>query len=378
MVLLVEQQRIVASEQNLTTLSGQNTSSAVHNWETRATQALSLSEKCLIRIRGYYGVGGGSSYAGAARIVVDGTPVWSSGSLSGAAGWGTYTPEIYVVLESGSHSVLYQTSVFVSGAWAGWQQYQVIKFKFNDLLAHAASARAVGGTSGVGNAVINTNITVPSGRQTPIGKIKQYSAFIFVFGYDDDASAPTRRTRAKNIGEASDANKHNLRLYVNSVQVSWNDRKYDDQISSTSNPTYARGSFGFACLPVNAGQTLNIKVYDYHSTSNRYCQLYLTAVLCPWITTNQAYQPVALDFPQGSTFYAVLEPFYENSTTKNSKLGKARGISFGDATDFWSVASGVDVLVHTYTFEVADVSSCEWLVSCSAYVCVSHVGVDVR
>jgi len=90
------------------------------------------------------------------------------------------------------------------------------------------------------------------------------------------------------------------------------------------------------------------------------------------------YSPVDIVFPQGSVFYAYLEPLGAD-LTKSSKLGMKRFKSFGDSTDYYSVVSGIGILQHSYTLDVVDVPSIIWTVTCAgAIVCISYVAVDAK
>ncbi|MEM3581526.1 MAG: hypothetical protein QXQ64_09785, partial [Candidatus Bathyarchaeia archaeon] len=97
---------------------------------------------------------------------------------------------------------------------------------------------------------------------------------------------------------------------------------------------------------------------------------------CPWILGTSEHQPIQLDFPQGSTLYLVLEPLWGNPT-KTVKLGKKRAFSFGDATDYYSTASGTDILAWNYTFETVEVGQAVLLIG-GYGGCISIIGVDVR
>ncbi len=72
----------------------------------------------------------------------------------------------------------------------------------------------------------------------------------------------------------------------------------------------------------------------------------------------------------------TLEPL-DKDPTKNSKIGKVRAVSYGDATDFYSTASGTGILSHTYTFEIVAVSDVSVFVN-GFGGCISLVGVDER
>jgi hypothetical protein len=98
--------------------------------------------------------------------------------------------------------------------------------------------------------------------------------------------------------------------------------------------------------------------------------------MCPWIIPAEEYEPLTLDFPQGSTLYVSTEPL-EVNPTKTVKIGKVRFISFGDSTDFYYINSGTDVLDSSYTFETIEVSRIIMIVSGEGG-CIATLGVDIR
>ena len=63
--------------------------------------------------------------------------------------------------------------------------------------------------------------------------------------------------------------------------------------------------------------------------------------------------------------------------TKNSKIGKIRSVSYGDATDYYSAASGTGILSHSYTFEIVKVPTVSVFAS-GLGACLSYVAVDMR
>jgi hypothetical protein len=83
-----------------------------------------------------------------------------------------------------------------------------------------------------------------------------------------------------------------------------------------------------------------------------------------------------MDFPQGSTLYLMLEPLNLNPT-KTVGVGKKRAVSFGDATDYYSVGSGTGLLSFDYTFEVVSLSDVNLYLS-GLGACVGYIGVDTR
>ncbi|MCJ7768055.1 hypothetical protein MUP79_06665, partial [Candidatus Bathyarchaeota archaeon] len=106
--------------------------------------------------------------------------------------------------------------------------------------------------------------------------------------------------------------------------------------------------------------------------------VYVSVVLSPWLLPPVAMQdfPVTLGISQFSTLYVTYEPLFLNPT-KNSYIGKVRGISFGAACDFYSTATGTGILPHTYTFESLQVSQAV-VVADGWGGCISIVAADIR
>jgi hypothetical protein len=63
--------------------------------------------------------------------------------------------------------------------------------------------------------------------------------------------------------------------------------------------------------------------------------------------------------------------------TKNSKIGKVRAVTYGDATDYYSTATGTGILSHIYTFELVEIGSVTLTVN-GLGGCISLVGLDDR
>lgn len=103
---------------------------------------------------------------------------------------------------------------------------------------------------------------------------------------------------------------------------------------------------------------------------------YISIAFTPWILPTSLSEPVTLDFPQGSTLYITTEPLIADPT-KNVKIGKARAISFGDTTDYYSTLAGTGILNYNYTFETVEIANCVLLVD-GYGGCISIIGVDVR
>jgi hypothetical protein len=63
--------------------------------------------------------------------------------------------------------------------------------------------------------------------------------------------------------------------------------------------------------------------------------------------------------------------------TKSVKVGKPRGIDWGDSASYYYVNSGVDILTSSYTFDVVDITKAVLYVT-GVGGCVGIIAVDVR
>ena len=175
------------------------------------------------------------------------------------------------------------------------------------------------------------------------------------------AKTPGAQTNFENVG---DALTNGVQLSVDGVQVNWTTR-----IQDTTSDETACGNF-YESLSVGSAHTFTI------GKDNANTVVHISIVACPWLLATVDNEPMTLDFAQGSTLYVTLEPL-DKDPTKNSKIGKVRAVSYGDATDFYSTASGTGILSHTYTFEIVAVSDVSVFVN-GFGGCISLVGLDER
>lgn len=373
MVLLSEQERLYAGELVLVNDTTTYNLTSLADWTTKKSCSITLSKQLLVMIKATFTVGNG--VYGAGRITVDGTPVWSTGGIAGT-GADTVSPDIYVLLATGAHTINFDCACWYLAATVGVRNIYIGQLNFNDMLSSGPSdSGSVSVPASTLTTVLNQNITIPAGRTLPVGTVANYALLLYVVAKNTGGS---RRTHMKNIGDSNDSAKLNTTLYINDVQVSWTSRANDDADGNSSNPTYGLGADGVYLYPVAANQTLNVKVKMFIDTPVN-GEVYIAAFLCPWFTpTGTDHSPATLIFPQGSVFYAYLEPLGAD-LTKSSKLGMKRFKSFGDSTDYYSVVSGTGILQHSYTLDVVDVPSIIWTVTCaSAIVCISYVAVDAK
>ncbi len=395
MVLLVEQERLYADELKIVDDATQYAQTSVADWTTKKSVTFTLSKQLIVMIKGTFVADAGSTVTsdvrGAGRITVDAIPIWSTGGIrnqqSAPPALSIASPDIYILLAAGSHTINFDISIFYTYS-LGWKIYvtniYIGQLNFNDLLGSGPWDSGSMQITGSDTTLTDKTITIPAGRQTPIGQIQQYSLFIFAVAKDISGGAVggKRATHMKNAGESDEYGKVNAKLFLNGTQISWTARANDDADGDTSdNPTYAKGSDGYYYALVSPNQNLEITIKaNTGGAGFEQAEAYMIAFLCPWIISpvSYDYSVVDLDFPQGSTFYAYLEPLYVDAT-KASKIGMVRFKSFGDATDYYSVVSGTGILVHTYTLDVVDVASAQWVVNPSGnVVCISYIAVDVR
>jgi hypothetical protein len=374
MVLLSEQERLYADELQILNDPGPYGVSSNQDWDTVKTSTFTLPKQLIVMVRAeFYTEPIGTASNGAGRITVDGAPVWGTGGM--AMSTTIPSPDIYILLAAGSHTINFDLCQWAGSGHVDVHNLYIGQLNFNDKLGNNWDSGSVALGAGNWTTVLNQNITIPAARTTPLGTINRYSLFVYAVAKQPGG---TRITHMKNPGDSMDGGKLNVGLWINGSQVSWAQKANDDADGSANNPSYGLGcADGVYISSVAPGQTLNIKVQIYVDGAKN-GEVYLFAFLCPWITPMVDYSPVNLIFPQGSVFYAYLEPLYSDQT-KSSKLGMTRFKSFGDSTDFYSVASGTGILQHSYTLDVVDVLSCVWIVSCStAIVCISYIAVDAK
>jgi len=379
--MFAEQERLYADELSLSSDSTEyEEHAATHDWTARKTVTFTTTKDLILCVKAnFWSVVGASVAKGAMRITIDDKPIWASGGKSLPAGTTTNfpTPDIYVYLASGAHHLDFDTAVWVLGSIQkfGLNSHNVGLLNFNDKLGSITDSGSVANAAGVLTTILNVDVTVPAARKLPVGEIAHYSALIYAVAVDSHTGT-TRRTKMLLIGESNVAAHNNCHLFINDVEVDWSDHLDDDEDADATNPTYGLGAKGIYIIgSVTPAQTFNVKVKSYCSTDS-HTQVYGQVLLCPWLSPQVDYSPVTLKFGQASTFYAILEPL-NTDTSKSSKLGKTRFHTFGDATDFYDVDTGTGILLASYTFEVVDVESCSWIVSCTSIICISYLGVDL-
>jgi hypothetical protein len=233
-----------------------------------------------------------------------------------------------------------------SGGSGSVGAFQLGKAKFSDIAKSNLAAYAA-----------EIDLTVAQ-RSPPsfFGTLKNAVFAVNVWAY-----TPGADTNFENVG---DALTNGVQLSVDGVQVDWTTRIHDTASDETAYANF------YGSLSVGSAHTFTI------GKDNANTVVHISIVACPWLLATVDNQPMTLDFPQASTLYVTLEPL-DKDPTKNSKIGKVRAVSYGDATDFYSTASGTGILSHTYTFEIVAVSDVSVFVN-GFGGCISLVGLDER
>jgi hypothetical protein len=379
-MLLSEMVRKIRSEEELFKDTNTYTVNTPTDWVTRVSKTIQLTEPSIIHF--YFELFyltqpySGTIAYGNARVLVDGVPACSTGEQ----GWGpdggaqvTVPRSGYIHLGAGSHTLDFQVSGYrFSDGYIRLQNVQLRKLKFSDTAGLMVNSGYVNAPNAAETTIINQNITIPS-RRTVAGGLKQVPVQMILYMERQN----WRNSVLLNPGEGNVNGKLNWKLYINDVQTAWSERKGDFDSGLTDNQSYSEGAYGLYRGLRTAGETLNVKVKAYNAVgSDVSVRAVLNHFACPWIITSVEYEPLSLDFPQGSTLYLTLEPLSLNPT-KTLKLGKKRAWSFGDSTDYYSAASGTDILSWSYTFEILKASDCLLLIGGDGG-CISAIAVDVR
>ncbi|MEM3708823.1 MAG: hypothetical protein QXF43_04185 [Nitrososphaerales archaeon] len=373
-MLFSEQVRILKDEEELvkdTTVYGRDT---ICDWTTMVSKTITLNSQKIVGIRftvEYTSGGGGAVFA--ARVLLNNNPIISTGYSSNLTP--PRTRLIYLLLDAGNYTFDFQLSIIEppnSGYPVKFTSIQIGVFNFTDKLLAQYNSGFISCPATSTTTLIDQNFTTPASRRLALGSIKKYIAHIFVYAERENQ----RVSKMKNVGESNEANFFNWRILLNDNQVNWTDR-VDDCGADTSNPTYGEGAYGRLSIALDPNTQYNLKINCYNGFSSAYNgRVIVSIIICPWILPDTDTEVISLDFPQGSTLYVITEPLADNPT-KYIKIGKKRGISFGDNTDYYSLTSGTGILSHSYTFEIIDVSNSVLLVS-GFGGCISALAVDVR
>jgi len=369
-MLFSEQLRIIKDEEQILNDSTVYQQSTNTDWITKRSVQFTLTSTKIVGILGTWRGNATASHA-AGRILLNNTPIISTGGIQGGA---TVTRRVYLLLPSGTYTVDFQAAVWVANSSYPFdlRQCTVGAFNFPDKSSSMYDSGYVSIPANTTSTLIDVNFNTPATRKLAVGKIKGYVVRIVFYGERQDQ----RVSKVKNSSDANEANYFNWRILLNNNAQDWTE-KQDDITSDTTNLTYGEGCYGLLERFLPPSTQYNLKITCYNGFSSSYNGRALIAIfICPWIIPNSEYEPIELDFPQGSTLYIIVEPFLQDPT-KYVKIGKRRGVSFGDSTDYYSLASGTGILSHSYTFEIIDVSNALLLIS-GLGGCISVLAVDVR
>lgn len=359
--MLSEQVRMIREEEVLAT--GATAWDTVVGWKDQKTVNFTLSATKIVYVWMKTDSDGDQ---GIARVLLDGVPLVSTGYFE------TFyvVRDVFVVLPAGSYTVKFQTSK-ISGTGSGVRlaDTRVTLLNFYDKEREAYDSGDVVINAATESTVLNQNITVPATRKLAVGIIKKYTAIITV--YENTASYAINRSN--NPGESDVADWVNWKMFVDDTQVLWTERNADKNVVDHGAP----GGYGRYVVALDCSDTVNLKLKAYNGCgSSRTCRAYVDVMMCPWLLGDADYEPVSLDFPQGSTLYVILEPLNINPT-KYARIGKVRFFSFGDDTDYYKSVSGAGILSLDYTFETVEVVNSILSVK-GLGGCVSMIGVDIR
>lgn len=365
-MLFAEMVRKISQEEVLYEEAGSSWA-GTHDWTTRYTKAITLSQRSILYVT-FKSSTYGATADGAGRCLLDDVPLVATGG----AGATEVVRKIYIVLAAGSYTFKFQSTRWAGSNDVYLNSIKICVLNFSDLYDAVYDSGSVA-AGDAATTVILSEQTVPASaaRKTCIGPVKTYTAFVefYLTGVDYRNSIPI------DPGAGNEAGKISWKAYVDGVQTAWTESKRD--YGDAGDITYGEGAYGMLLLTVEAGSTWTLRVDVYNDTgASRNCRAYVKVMLCPWIIPDSQYEPVTLDFAQGSTLYLMLEPL-KTDPTKDVRIGKQRFISFGAATDYYSSASGTGLLAHDYTFETVEVEEVLLLIEGDGG-CVSIIAVDER
>ncbi len=369
-MLLTEQLRNLQNEKEFFDSGTDNYQGVnVHDWTTQLTKTVNeaIDKIACINWNTYTT----PTISGASRILVDDVPLASSGYLD-------YDESVartaMVYLSAGSHTIKFQTAGWDGSGSVVIDNVKIGLFDFLDKSDDTMDSGNVVCTQHAVTTVLSDSFSIPASRNLAIGSIKKYTAIVEVFALNTtDRTNIILKDKYENLVEDA----VNFYMYTNGIKEPFVVANQDFG-AKTTNPSYGIGAYARLAMAFDPGTTPTLKIDVYnHISTDRTCRCYVKITICPWIIPESQYEPLTLDFAQGSTLYVIVEPLTANPT-KNVKVGKIRGISgFGDAAEFYKTVTGADILSFDYTFEVVEVDQC------SLYVdgyegCVSVIGVDVR
>jgi len=257
------------------------------------------------------------------------------------------TEEVVTYLPSGSQTVLAQ-GYGLSGTPDGVAQIKNFKMGRVDFADVDGESLQTYSTS------LSVSLT---SRFTPAGDTNQATLIVNCFAYTSGADT--------NFENAGDDETNGVSISVDESQVDWTNRQQDTDSKENAWADY----WGV----VDVGSSWSVEI----SKDNANTVVHISIILCPWILpADTDFEPVALDFPQGSTLYLMTEPLILNPTVY-VRIGKLRAIDFGDATTYYSDDSSTGIQQINYTFEEVQENEASLYVY-GRGACIASIGVDVR
>lgn len=201
-------------------------------------------------------------------------------------------------------------------------------------------------------------VNCPS-RNTPLGTLA-YATLMVKVG----AVTASAITELENNGESKT---NGVKLKVNGSYVDWTSR-----VQGVAAMTEC-GGYYIAVVPVDTDYVVTFE------KDNAATDVYVAVTICPWLLTGSNTSvspfPVTADFPPNSTLYITLEPLIED-VTSFAAIGKPRCISFGDSTDYYTIAEATGINSLQYTFELVSPDNVGCYVG-GFGACIAYIGVDV-
>jgi hypothetical protein len=246
-------------------------------------------------------------------------------------------------LAAGTYAVLAEG--MANGGTLTMGGFQLGFVNFSDLQGSVLAVYAAG---------ISKTTTV---RLTPLGNIKNTAYCVTAYAVTAGA-----QTNFENAGEALT---NGVQVLLDGVQQTWHERYAGD----FQNDMPAGGKC-YVSASAGTSHTVTVTKDNVDTVVN------VSVAVCPWILPSAVFEPITLDFSQGSTVYVVAEPL-DGNPTKFVGAGKERAVTFGASDDYYGSSSAVDLVVFSYTFEVVKVGGCGVFAS-GLGGCISHVGLDAR
>jgi hypothetical protein len=166
----------------------------------------------------------------------------------------------------------------------------------------------------------------------------------------------------ENIG---DNLTNGVSISIDGARVNWSERYQDTDGSGFQN------GFARCYLPYAVGSSHTVTL----SKRNSNTAVHISVVACPWILPIAIHRPASLNFSQGSTMYAVLEPLFLD-VSKFLGAGYVHGVSFGATVDYYNSTSGTGILSWSYRYDVVNQNVGLAVNNTALGGCVSAVGVD--